>query len=191
MKSTDPERTFVDRLARFDPMPAFSIRGELIDMGPRAPKVRAANLVSYLEHRRKSVQLILADEAPGYRGCHVCGIPFTSERVLLGFLPEVEHGAIFPGAKTRATVWNAFPFHPYKAHSKHSNRKPSSAELKVTCGVLPEMRVLFPRSARVIAVRRVTERTLRKLEIEIEAAAVRHPAQGGATKFREQVSAVL
>ncbi len=63
------------------------------------------------------------------------------------------------------------------------------AELEATCDVLPEVRALFPRRVRVVAVGRVAERALRKLGIE--APAVRHPAQGGAKKFREQVVALL
>jgi len=199
-------------------------KDDLIDIGQRAPKIRAANLVSYLEHRRRSARLILIGEAPGYRGCHVCGIPFTSERMLLGYMPDVDHEAVFPGTKSRATrpdaplggnagrqelsasivwrmllgaglnarafvLWNAFPFHPHKPHSMHTNRKPTSAELEATCDVLPEVRALFPRRVRVVAVGRVAERALRKLGIE--APAVRHPAQGGAKKFREQVVALL
>jgi len=229
MATTASARSFVNMLARFPTMPGvfnpWRDVDDVVDIGPQAPKIRTANLIAYLEARRKSARLILVGEAPGYRGCHICGIPFTSERILLGYMrPGIEPEAIFRGRKTRATrmdtplgankgspelsatiawkallegqqdpwsfvFWNAFPFHPHRAETLHSNRRPSAGELLATRDVLDQARALFPKRAKVVAVGRVAERALGRLGVE--AIAVRHPSQGGATKFRTQVAKLL
>ena len=48
-----------------------------------AAKVRQTNLAIYLgEMVKRQPTVLLVGEAPGYRGCGLTGVPFTSERIL-------------------------------------------------------------------------------------------------------------
>jgi len=92
--------------------------------------------------------------APGYNGCRLTGIPFTSEYIVKD---EINNTGLFginngylirenirPQKEPTATIvweflkenqkypllWNAFPFHPYKPGNIDSNRNPNKDELK-------------------------------------------------------------
>jgi len=86
-------------------------------------------------------------------------------------------------------LWNAVPWQPY--HLKKgllSNRTPSADEEARGMDVLGEIRVLFPRSE-IIALGKVSQRSLAASGCLCKM--VRHPAMGGATLFRNQMSALL
>jgi uracil-DNA glycosylase len=51
-----------------------------LDVEPTAPLARQKRLIA---HFRCEPSLVLIGEAPGYRGCHFSGIPFTSEAQLV------------------------------------------------------------------------------------------------------------
>jgi len=71
--------------------------------------------------------------------------------------------------------------HPYRAGNLWSNRTPTPDEIKLG---EPALRILietFP-AARIVAVGKKSEGLLRDMGIPI-AGSVRHPANGGATKF--------
>jgi hypothetical protein len=182
-----------------------------------APEVRARQLEAYLAARRNSAKFLLVAEAVGYQGAKFSGVPLTSERILLGHLEGVPAECAFGGTGVQtsrdelhprglteptATIawrqmlalgwradqfvfWNAFPFHPHRKGQRLSNRKPTREELAVTAHVLQEMRDLFPR-AMLIAVGGVAREALADEDLPH----VRHPANGGATAFREQVAVV-
>lgn len=81
--------------------------------------------------------------------------------------------------------WNAFPWHPYDPKKGIlSNRTPTDDELEkgmtVTRKLLKSLNVI-----KIIAVGEKAKIQLRKMDIA--APAVRHPANGGANKFREQI----
>ena len=58
------------------------------DAEPDAPTQRLVRLRAHLDCSPHS---ILIGEAPGYQGCKVSGIPFTSERLILeGAIPRVK-----------------------------------------------------------------------------------------------------
>ena len=59
-----------------------------LDIGPEAPEVRYHNLQRYLELRLKASYLFIA-EGLGYQGGRFSGMTMTSERILLGYHPEV------------------------------------------------------------------------------------------------------
>jgi hypothetical protein len=81
--------------------------------------------------------------------------------------------------------WNAFPCHPYNPKKGIlSNRTPSDDEFEKGVVVMKELFELF-RGIKAIAVGKKAKAQLRKLGID--APEVRHPANGGATKFREQI----
>ena len=130
--------------------------------------ITCGNLKLYLENMLfLKPDTILIGEAPGYKGCRWTGIPFTSEKVLLGEYKEkhlfgVNNGYRIrdikrPQAEATATImwtylttfnvypllWNAFPFHPHFPGEFDSNRKPSSKELDVGKNILQELLDIF------------------------------------------------
>jgi uracil-DNA glycosylase len=171
------------------------------DADPDAPTQRLVRLRAHLDCSPHS---ILIGEAPGYQGCKVSGIPFTSERLVLeGTIPRVKPkghrlstrtrpwsepsativwGALHElGIADRILLWNAYPWHPHKPDNLHSNRTPTPDERESGRPVLLGLLKAFP-NARLFALGRQAEHTLAALGIS--ATPLRHPAMGGATKFR-------
>lgn len=86
-------------------------------------------------------------------------------------------------------LWNAVPWHPYNpARGLLSNRTPSANEMKAGLRHLKSFLQLFPDS-RVIAVGKKCEESL--TGIGVPHICVRHPANGGAPKFRSQVQELI
>ena len=92
------------------------------------------------------------------------------------------------GLAERTVLWNAFAWHPFKPGEPYSNRAPTRDELEAGRAVLDAVLAPFA-SARIVAVGKVAERTLRKLGREPDAT-VRHPSMGGATEFRAGLAAL-
>jgi hypothetical protein len=81
--------------------------------------------------------------------------------------------------------WNALPWHPYDPEKGFlSNRTPTAKELEAGLPALNEFLNIFE-DASLISVGRKCEQCLQKLDLPHYP--VRHPANGGATKFRRQV----
>jgi hypothetical protein len=178
---------------------------DLADNGPLARRERLA------AHLAVDAAQVLIGEAPGYQGCRISGIPFTSERLIMaGLIPRLSgHDARLstrarPWSEPSATIvwstlhelgiahttvlWNAFPWHPYRQGGPYSNRPPTRAECQLGLSIVEALLAVVPR-ARLFAVGRYAERVLR--EIGREAVVLRHPAQGGAGKFRRTLQAAL
>jgi hypothetical protein len=86
-------------------------------------------------------------------------------------------------------LWNVFPWHPYQQQKGMlSNRTPTPAELAAATPYLLAFLELFP-DREIIAVGRKSERLL--ADVGVKATAVRHPANGGATKFRDEFAAII
>ena len=64
-----------------------------LDIGPEAPVIRCRNLQRYLELRLQARYLFIA-EGLGYQGGRFSGMAMTSERILLGYHPEVRPEAV-------------------------------------------------------------------------------------------------
>ena len=85
----------------------------------------------------------------------------------------------------RVILWNAFPWHPYHPDKGLlSNRTPKDAELVAGHKMLKKMLELG-QFKQVVAIGEKSALQLRELGIEAEK--VRHPANGGAGKFRLQM----
>ena len=90
---------------------------------------------------------------------------------------------------TEFALWNAFAWHPFDPRKGMlSNRKPKAKEMAYSSHILAQFVTLFPDTT-IIAMGKVAEEWLNKLEIVCYP--VRHPAQGGASKFRNQLSRLL
>jgi len=102
--------------------------------------IRRNNLLIYLKQMHKlKPKVMLVGEAPGYRGCRLTGVPFTSEHLLMNNIGGLELFGKENGYKLAlqkekllkeatatiiwntlldhnimALAWNAFPFHPQK-----------------------------------------------------------------------------
>ncbi|SMO75955.1 uracil-DNA glycosylase [Fodinibius sediminis] len=88
-----------------------------------------------------------------------------------------------------AVLWNALPWHPYDpCDGMLSNRTPTDQELEQGYPSLELFLSLFP-GAKRIAVGRKCEQSL--TEFGISYVPVRHPANGGAPKFRRQMKALI
>jgi uracil-DNA glycosylase len=183
-------------------------RDELNDSTLNSPAARLQRLQSHLTVK---VARILLGEAAGYQGCHVSGIPFTSERMIItGMVPRVSCGGQRLSVRTRpwsepsattvwktlhelqiatdTILWNAYPWHPHLAGKPHSNRTPTRTERDAGMPVLDALLAAFPRAA-VFAVGRHAETAAQ--QVGREAIPLRHPSMGGATLFREGLRAAV
>jgi uracil-DNA glycosylase len=162
-----------------------------------------ARLQRLRAHLRVDAQRILVGEASGYQGCHISGIPFTSERVILaGEVPRVRAqrarlslrhipwsepsattvwGALHALGIAQTTVlWNAFPWHPHLPGRLQSNRTPTRTERAQGLTALSALLGAFPQ-AHLLAVGRHAELALG--ELGHAATPLRHPSMGGARRF--------
>jgi len=205
----DAYRAFVERLAAVAAPP--DAINPYAGNGPAA--VRRDNLALYLTRmaaRRPAV--LLVGEAPGYRGCGLTGVPFTSRAVLLG---EPSPFGLFgaaagfrlddaPGAAREATatilwqtltvldclplLWNACPFHPHPPGRPAANRAPTTAEVAAGEWAVRELMRLFGVN-QVIAVGNKARAALGRWAIP--AAAARHPSHGGKASFARDLTGLL
>ncbi|MBS0388289.1 MAG: uracil-DNA glycosylase [Proteobacteria bacterium] len=174
------------------------------DVSRSAPRDRLERLHAHLNCIPR---FLLIGEAPGYQGCKVSGVPFTSERLLLaGRIPRLTQPTArlstrhIPWSEPSATIvwstlhelgiadstilWNAYPWHPHKPGRPQSNRTPTPAERAAGLPVLKVFLAAFP-EARVFALGRHAESALMQLRESVTV--LRHPAMGGAANFRQQL----
>lgn len=208
----DPHDAFVARLASIPTHPGAGLFNPY--SGAADAAVRRANLALYLRRMaRRRPHLLLLGEAPGYRGCRLTGVPFTSEFVLLteptpfdlfgeragfrstgaaGKWPREATSTILwetlAELGTLPLLWNALPFHPFRRGSQQTNRPPLLCELalgeEVVCDLLNAFQI-----DQVIAVGRKAAEALRRWGIP--AAQVRHPGHGGKNDFRRGLADAL
>jgi uracil-DNA glycosylase len=166
-------------------------------------RLRERNLRRYFEQIGEPRVLLLA-EAPGWRGMCVTGIPFVSAReVKTGVLKglELPDEPAAPWEASSAVVWSTlsdwrgplplawpiYPHHPFVAGDPHTNRTPRPSEVRAGTPVAVEVARAFGIET-IVAVGRKAQGAL--AAEGIEAPVVRHPAQGGARQFAEQVAAL-
>ncbi|UCE92667.1 MAG: hypothetical protein JSV73_07475 [Flavobacteriaceae bacterium] len=163
-------------------------------------QLRRQNLALYLNKmQRMKPSVLLLGEAPGYKGCGITGVPFTSERILTehpffkdqGYhimnrtgKPESEISATIVWNELKhhsiPLIWNIFPFHPHKLNNKRANRTPNKVELEAGKKFLLRLLEMFS-IEKIITLGRKPESMVRELELKYTY--VRHPANGGKNKF--------
>ncbi|MGE5616743.1 MAG: uracil-DNA glycosylase [Bacillota bacterium] len=174
-----------------------------------APKLRIDNLRAYIEARARNARVMLMGEAPSHRGCRFTGIAFSSEVELVHKRDLVAHRALALTSRDAATkpmrersaaviwdeiaragaaydvvLWNAFPWHPY-SDAVTTNRKPRLGEVAHGRAALRALLDCFTHPLEIFAVGKVAEDALARWE-EFECAGyIRHPSQGGESRFRE------
>ncbi|SDE05095.1 Uracil DNA glycosylase superfamily protein [Aquimonas voraii] len=171
------------------------------DTPTNGPEARLARLAAHLNC---DARWILVGEAPGYQGCRYTGVAFTSERLLLeGQVPRqsvpegrlvhrarpfsepsatLVYRALYRAGIAETTVlWNALQLHPHRCGKPWTNRPPTPSELALGTESLKRLVQAFPR-ANVIAVGRKAEALVASSGVRA-VAAIRHPANGGASLF--------
>lgn len=183
----------------------YSTRHPELDR-PDAVAIRRDNFRRYVTARTVKPEILLIAEAPGPWGCRFSGVPITSEAQLLdpdfpisgrqsstADEPHTEYSAgiywrILRPWQDRIFTWNTVPFHPHSKGNDLDIRTPRVSEIRrflpVTAAVIDALR---PQA--VLAVGRKAERALG--ELGVDCTYVRHPSQGGATKFEEGVRGCL
>lgn len=171
-------------------------------------RLRERNLRRYLAAVEGATVLLLA-EAPGWRGMTVTGVPFVSARegadggpaaaAIAGLeLPahpqapweassRVVWAALAAWRGPLPLTWPIYPHHPFVAGDPRTNRTPRPSEVRDGTPVALELARAFGIET-VVAVGRKAQGAL--AAEGVEAPAVRHPAQGGARAFTEQVLAL-
>ena len=175
----------------------------------KGTKIRRKNLRLYLNKmfEIKPTKLLLG-EAPGYKGCGITGIAFSSECVLTenefykdqGFECINKHPKLeseisativwneLQNYSNKPLIWNIFPFHPHTTTDKRANRTPNKAELEIGTKYLTELLDIY-QIDKIIALGRKPESKIKDLGYDY--IYVRHPANGGKNKFVSGIKAEL
>ena len=152
-----------------------------------------------LEHHH---DVLLIGEAPGYRGCRLTGIPFTSGTVIQNsqhqIFNQIRNKIMLPKLETEPTatvfweffgtdrtvpiLWNAFPFHPHLLGNPESNRKPKHSEIDEGKNYLIMLNDIF-RPKKLCSLGRVGQSILSELFPKSNIIYIRHPSHGGKKKF--------
>ncbi|HET8815699.1 MAG TPA: uracil-DNA glycosylase [Solirubrobacterales bacterium] len=201
---------FVDELASVPSEASFS---NFYSTSVEANAVRRHNLACYLHDlQKRSPNVLMVGECPGYRGTKVTGVPFADVPVVVdgvdrlemfgiqnGYLPPAEEH--YPPKEQTSTamwqvlahhqfvplLWASFPFHAY-GDSPDTNRTPTKDELLLGREFL--LKILSDwQIDTVVAVGRVAERTLGTLQVPCRH--IRHPARGGKQDFQSGVARLL
>lgn len=172
----------------------------------------AGNLHAYLESMINidGKRILLVGEAPGYKGCKITGIPFTSGKIF----EIIEHHVLFSikekmkfkkiESENTATIvwnylatknctplfWNSFPYHPHPEGNINKNRAPTDAEIEYGVKFLQAINTIFkPSVIAGIGTSGVdcAKRSFPGMEIKY----IRHPSYGGKSEFVKGMDAII
>lgn len=150
-------KNFVNELSEEKSGDSF-INHYSLDYNPVTASACQINLLCYLTTVQKIIKpkTLILGEAPGYKGCTLTGVPFTSEAIIgSGKIKLFNYTAgtkeLIKTNKTKLQseststmvwdtfnkldiyplLWNAFPFSPFKKNSQTPNRTPSINEIEL------------------------------------------------------------
>lgn len=207
----DRIRLFIDKLSKEISTP------ELTNVySPEIPQseVCRENLYNYLQRiRNNNNNVMLIGEAPGYHGCRLSGIAFTSEDkftkdIIPGIMgkdlgykiyskgePEREFSAstVWPKLKdwynahgSVPLLWNICPFHPHKEGNIMSNRTPKKKEIERGIKYFLELVDIFDIQY-IGCIGRKSENTIENLKLNMNCKYLRHPSCGGKNEFEKMI----
>ena len=167
----------------------------------RESEIRRNNLKVYL-YKMKALnpKFLILGEAPGYKGCRLSGLAFTSERILaqneffknedIQFINEMNklEGEIsatlvwneISKLIYQPLIWNIFPFHPHSPNNTKTNRTPTKIELEEGKVFLDELIGIF-NIKKILALGRKPESQIGTIGLPY--CYIRHPANGGKNDF--------
>ena len=175
-------------------------------------RVRRENFRKYFSYWLENPpRLMLIGEAPGYAGSRFTGISFTSERIIHGgWLPDFMKRLKLKttskktegySEQSATIIWRELikvdcpialfmtvPWHPHQRGKPLTNRKPRKDEISAGISILELFLGAFAKT-QFVAVGKVAEHALKSLGVQV--VYLRHPAQGGAKKFREGFEALV
>lgn len=93
------------------------------------------------------------------------------------------------GKQRQVVLWNTIPYHPHRVGRPMTNRPPTAAEIPSDADILTRLLNIFSQDCRLVAIGNVARDYLQS--IGIQAQHVRHPANGGAAIFRNEINAIL
>jgi len=170
------------------------------------------NLKAYLEvmFQIEGRRVLLVGEAPGYKGCKITGIPFTSGRVF----ENVDHPILqklkrkltlakvesentativwnyLATKNTTPLLWNSFPFHPHPEGEENKNRSPTDEEISFGIKFLRALNKMF--SPEVIAgIGNAGVDCAQQAFPESEIRYIRHPSFGGKSDFIKGMDEII
>jgi uracil-DNA glycosylase len=144
--------------------------------------LRRGRLAAYLRSRADA-RIVLVGEAAGYRGARVSGLPFVSERQLIGTGPAEASATIVQrvlrelGLDEDVLLWNLVPTHPHRPGEPESNRRPTRREVADSRPFLEALAGSGPSNRLVLGIGRLAQR-------ELGGPYIRHPSHGGSAEFR-------
>lgn len=157
----------------------------------------SSNLLQYLKKMQEiNPSVLLVGEAPGYKGCKLTGVPFTSEYQIIkeDFFKEefkvrypdkpdkeLSAGAIWEvlrDVEDKPLIWNIYPFHPSKPDGR--NGKPRSRDIELGKEILAKLLLMFS-IEKIYCIGRTSMFALQSdpRYKHLYQGYVRHPAQGG------------
>ena len=172
----------------------------------------AANLQCYLEAMMSVAgkRVLLVGEAPGFKGCKLTGIPFSSGKMI----EESDH-RLFRSIKKELTIseidsentatmvweylarkrtiplfWNSFPFHPHPENNLHKNRAPNKNEIATGVSYLQNLAEIF-QPERIAGIGHAGTRCATLAFPDREIAYIRHPSYGGKSDFVKGMNKLL
>jgi len=178
----------------------------------RASKVRE-NLRLYLNAmcKIKGKRVLLVGEAPGYKGCKLTGIPFTSGAVFQRFdhplLQQLKNKLSLSdnSSENTATIvweylstsslpvplfWNSFPFHPHPVNNDLKNRAPTADEIETGLYFLKKLSILFKPEI-IAGIGNKGAYCASQAFPDKKVRSIRHPSFGGKAEFINGMNLII
>lgn len=207
----DRIRLFIEELSKEESTPILT---NIYSPVTPQSEICRENLYNYLQRtKNNNSKVMLIGEAPGYHGCRLSGIAFTSEDkftedIIPGIMgkdlgykifskgePEREFSAstVWPKLKewynARCSVpllWNICPFHPHKENDNESNRTPRKKEIERGIKYFLELVDIFE-IQHIGCIGRKSYNTIKAMGLNTSLEYLRHPSCGGKTEFETMI----